>query len=205
MEFRALWWLQYSVFANSRFGLSVCKLHTKILALITMNYEHFLTPFKLKFKQKFFWATNALPCSRICFEKKYTHMFSCPALLTTYHPNLTKRTKFSWSYNSQKEILQFHEAMNVKNRKIQGLKSIFLKQISNGAITHHGFCFEPSLSHVNIFFWIRSKPCLITLVLKMTLSICFQNMYTEAQFFWKLTVNCCALDKFKFNMTCFCL
>ena len=152
MEFRALWWLQYSVFANSRFGLSVCKLHTKILALITMNYEHFLTPFKLKFKQKFFWATNALPCSRICFEKKYTHMFSCPALLTTYHPNLTKRTKFSWNYNSQKEILQFHEAMNVmftakwksvKNGKIQGLKSIFLKQISNEAITHYEFWAEP--------------------------------------------------------------
>ena len=191
MEFRALWWLQYSVFANSRFGLSVCKLHTKILALITMNYEHFLTPFKLKFKQKFFWATNALPCSRICFEKKilHPHVFM---LLTTYHPNLTKRTKFSWNNNSQKEILQFHEAMNVmftakwksvKNGKIQGLKSIFLKQISNGAITHYGFCFEPSLSHVNIFFWIRSKPCLITLVLKMTLSICFQNITPKHNFF----------------------
>ena len=164
MEFRALWWLQYSVFANSRFGLSVCKLHTKILALITMNYEHFLTPFKLKFKQKFFWATNALPCSRICFEKKilHPHVFM---LLTTYHPNLTKRTKFSWNNNSQKEILQFHEAMNVmfksvKNGKIQGLKSIFLKQISNGAITHYGFCFEPSLSHENIFFLDQIKALL---------------------------------------------
>ena len=157
-------YVDFSLWANSAFVLpkctfsrvlahfTVCKLHTKILALITMNYEHFLTPFKLKFKQKFFWATNALPCSRICFEKKYTHMFSCPALLTTYHPNLTKRTKFSWNYNSQKEILQFHEAMNVmftakwksvKNGKIQGLKSIFLKQISNEAITHYEFWAEP--------------------------------------------------------------
>ena len=120
------------------------------------------------------------------FEKKilHPHVFM---LLTTYHPNLTKRTKFSWNNNSQKEILQFHEAMNVmfksvKNGKIQGLKSIFLKQISNGAITHYGFWAEPVPCEY-FFFWIRSKPCLITLVPKMTLSICFQNITPKHNFF----------------------
>lgn len=32
---------------------------------------------------------------------------------------------------------------SVKNGKIQGLKSIFLKQISNEAITHYEFWAEP--------------------------------------------------------------